>query len=96
MNSWNVLKVAFGNFLVKMLLNEKGDLSFGKLGGAIVSLCGALIAAPHVGIYLPEWITHWAFIVVWLGAALGFAGFRDAIGALKKDNNNTVDPPKPL
>lgn len=85
MSAWSQIKKAIGQFMVKMLLNEKGELSFGKIGGVIISLCIAIMGAKQIGIFLPEWIVHWSYIVVAAGTALGFAGFRDALSSLKKD-----------
>ena len=78
------LKKAFDRFLERMLLNEKGELSFSKFGGQLVAVCMMLINADKAGVYPPDWITHWAYIIVWLGAGLGFAGFRDAISKIVK------------
>jgi len=86
MSAWSQIKAAFGKFFVKMLLNEKGELSFGKLGGFVVSLCIAIMGAKQIGIFLPEWMVHWSYIVVAAGTALGFAGFRDAISSIGSKN----------
>ena len=64
----------------KMLLNEKEEISFAKLGGNIVALASVVLSMPSMGFNVSVDILNIAKLVLSLGGAMGFAGIRDAIG----------------
>jgi hypothetical protein len=66
-------------FCAKMMLNEKQEVSFMKLGGNIAALAAVVLSMPSMGFEVSIDILNVAKLVLALAAALGWAGARDAI-----------------
>ena len=67
------------NFFKKLLLNAENKVSWMKLGGTVVGICGAIIALPTAGVVVPIAILSGAKIGIAVAAAIGISGTRDAL-----------------
>ena len=63
----------------KMLMNEKQEVSFMKLGGNIVAIAGVVLTMPSMGFQVGVDILNVSKLVIALGVAMGVSGARDAI-----------------
>ena len=67
-------------FGAKMLLNEKQEISFAKLGGNAMAIAGVILSMPSMGFHISIDILNCAKLILALGGAMGWAGIRDAMG----------------
>jgi hypothetical protein len=69
--------------LAKMLLNEKGEVSWTKAGAALMSAGGFILAVPTMGlgIAIPVAVMTAAKAMCAIGLYIGAAGARDVLGA---------------
>lgn len=75
----STLKSKLVKFGEKMLLNEKGEVSFAKLGGNIIAVAGVVLSMPTMGIDVSDVVLNVTKVVMAVGGALGWNGMRDAL-----------------
>ena len=74
------------NFLKKLFLNAQNQISWTKVGGALVGITGTIIALPAAGVALPLVLVADAKVVLAIAATIGIAGARDALDKNKTDS----------
>ena len=66
------------------LKGADGKYSLTKMGGYTILLAAGIVSLPALGVAVPVAIIGGAKIVLGLGAAMGFAGAKNAIDKLGK------------
>lgn len=66
-------------FGAKMLMNEKQEVSFMKLGGNLCAIAGVILTMPSMGMNVSIDILNVSKLIIAFGAAMGVAGARDAV-----------------
>ena len=85
--------------LAKMLLNEKGEVSFMKLGAGMLSLSGFVLSLPAtlptigISMAIPAAVIVAAKLIGLAGLYIGGSGARDALGA---KGTTVINMPAPV